>query len=323
MCLYIITIIKMSTNMIYTLQDINNIIFKGFDIVLPEETIKFISNLSLQVGSPTYIKTPVFQKREKNIEIPKKKSGKNNNHEIAEDWDTIRSFQSTKIDQKIGFDAQMDTIRSYLNKLSDKNYVLNRNKIVDEINNIDSDNMIKVSLCIFEIASTNRFYSKIYADLYSDLISNYEPMRKIFEESFDKFMDLFDVIEYVHPNDDYDGFCKNNKDNERRKSLSSFFVNLMINNIITKKQIIKIITNLLTQITCYITQENKKNQVDELTENLFILYSRDLVESIDDICLINGTPILEVIKTFTNSTSKSYPSLSNKSIFKFMDIGEK
>jgi hypothetical protein len=39
-------------------------LFNGFDIKLPEETLVMITELSQQVGSPTYIKTPIFQKRE-------------------------------------------------------------------------------------------------------------------------------------------------------------------------------------------------------------------------------------------------------------------
>jgi hypothetical protein len=54
-----------------------------------------------------------------------------------------------------------------------------RNKIVDEIdkivaNHTDNNDLIQVSSTIFEIASTNRFFSKIYADLYSDLFIKYE-----------------------------------------------------------------------------------------------------------------------------------------------------
>jgi hypothetical protein len=48
----------------YTLKDFTEIAFNGFDINLPEETLVIITELSQQVGSPTYIKTPTFHKRE-------------------------------------------------------------------------------------------------------------------------------------------------------------------------------------------------------------------------------------------------------------------
>ena len=48
----------------YTLNDVNNIIFQGFDYTIPNETLEIISLLSMQVGSPDYVKTPIFKKRE-------------------------------------------------------------------------------------------------------------------------------------------------------------------------------------------------------------------------------------------------------------------
>jgi hypothetical protein len=52
------------------------------------------------------------------------------------------------------------------------------------IENNNKDDFALVSLVIFEIATNNRFYSKIYADLYSDLISNYESMKKVCKEVY-------------------------------------------------------------------------------------------------------------------------------------------
>ena len=51
-------------NHVYTLNDFRDITFGGFDIKLPDKTIEIITVLAEQVGSPTYIKTPVFAKRE-------------------------------------------------------------------------------------------------------------------------------------------------------------------------------------------------------------------------------------------------------------------
>ena len=58
-----------------------------------------------------------------------------------------------------------------------------RNKIIDVIDlliveNIAAEDMTRVSAIVFDIASTNRFYSKIYADLYSDLSVKYEILKK-------------------------------------------------------------------------------------------------------------------------------------------------
>ena len=53
----------------YTLGDFTNLIFNGFNYELPDETIQMISHLALEVGSPDYVKTPVFQKRENPMKV--------------------------------------------------------------------------------------------------------------------------------------------------------------------------------------------------------------------------------------------------------------
>jgi len=332
----------MTATMKYTLKDFMNITFDGFNYALPEETITLISELSLEVGSPSYIKTPVFQKRENPLKastssnlggmVGKKRKG-NKNVEVLNDsdWEALRTFQTTVIEQKVGLDAQIDLIRSNLNKISEKSYIDIRNKIVDLLDQlisegISSDEMMRVSKIIFEIASTNRFFSKLYADLYSDLINKYDVMKEIFTNCFDSFIELFNNVEYVDADKDYDLFCKINKDNERRKALSTFFVNLMKNEIIPVHDLKSLLCNLLNQLVNFIEEENKKNIVDELTENIALLYSKNLFEGALDLdqtkYMIGEASVLETITKLANSKVKTYPSLSNKSIFKFMDMIE-
>jgi len=319
----------------YTLENVNDLIFHGFDYSLPEETLKSISDIALQVGSPDYVRTPVFQKRDNplKVETAQKEMGKkrkgNKGMEVLndEDWTGVRDFQATKIEEKSGIDIQIKLIQTYLNKMTDKNYIDMRNKIVDVIDkiydqNISAEDMECVSSIIFDIASTNRFYSKMYADLYSDLSTKYETMRIKFESNLEKFTDLFNTIEYVDPNVNYDKFCELNKRNEIRKSLGAFYSNLMINGVIPKKIIILITRNLLSQIYTFISQDNKKNEVDELAENVAILYKKELYENDkgEDYEKIGGLTISEVIIKIAKSKTKDYTSLTNKSLFKFMDM---
>ena len=312
--------------MIYSLDSINEILFNGFDYKLPDETLEIISNLALQVGSPDYVKTPVFQKRVNpmKVEPVQKEHFKKNKRSKAvevvndEDWETIRTFQ---------INAQIDAIRVNLNKMTDKNYQDMRNKIIEVIDSLVADNisvqdMAQLSATIFEIASNNRFYSKIYADLYSELSNKYEMMKTTFETNLEKFTDLFNTIDYVDPNINYDKFCEINKINEKRKSLAAFYLNLMSNGIITKKQIMEITRNLLAQLYKFSSQDDKKNEVDELAETVAILYKKDLYADDEgaDYEQIEGYTIGEIIEKITNSKVKDYKSLTNKTLFKFMDL---
>ena len=301
----------------YTLKDFNDIIFNGFNIDISDETIKIISGLAKEVGSPDYVKTPIFKKREnpmKNEPIIKRKK------DSVDDT----TFQTTKLEEKSGVDAQIDLIRSCLNKMTDKNYIDIRNKLMTIVDGLITSNadMLRVSTIIFDIASNNRFFSKIYADLYTDLISKYDIMKVVFENSLNQFVQLFNNIEYVESTVDYDKFCRINKDNEKRKALSSFFINLMLNGVISKEQIIEITRNLMEQIYRFIVQENKKNEVDELTENISLLYRKELYSLVNNYELIDGMTIPETIHKLAHCKVKDYKSLTNKSIFKFMDLVE-
>lgn len=332
----------------YTLAEFNKITFDGFNLTLPESTLSMISTLAAQVGSPNYVKTPVFQKRENTISAKQQStpglgaaaggsaSGgvarkKHRNVQATdEEWtrQTKEPFQATKLEQKVGNDVHIASIRTFLNKMTDKNYIEFRNKIIDVIDqliaqNITADEFARVSVSIFDIATNIRYYSKIYADLYSDLIQRYEPMRVAFESSFSSFTQLFNDIEYVDPDVDYNKFCENNEKNERRKSLSTFFVNLMLNGIINREKIISILHHLLSQVNSNLTQQQKRNEINEMAENIALMYTKELITSRQfqsSPLLIDGMTLPEVIEKFAKCDIKVNPGLTSKVKFKFMDI---
>jgi hypothetical protein len=80
--------------------------------------------------------------------------------------------------------------------------------------------------------------------------------------------------------------------------------------------------DLLLCIMGLIKETDKKNEVDELTENIAILYNKKIFDSnmnYNDY-LIEGKTIIEIIAHLSTSKSKDYNSLSNKAIFKYMDL---
>jgi hypothetical protein len=306
----------------YTLDDFSNITFQGFAFDFPPEVLKIISELSLEVGSPNYVKTPTFTKRSEVLieDTFHRKKQRNTNTNINTNSNTsLEPVKST-------FETQLSIIRSHLNKLTDKNYKDISAKIIqllDEIflSNSLEEQLITLGNAMFEIASTNRFYSKIYAKLYAELIQKYKIMKDIFEKNFNGFMELFSNIEYVDMEIDYETFCKNNKNNEKRKAVATFFVNLMENNVIEESAIIQLLRNLMELVFTHDHLENKKNEVDEWTENIAILYNKTMVKNSYE--LINGFTIPELIHLFGHSKVKTYSSLSSRSIFKYLDLSEK
>lgn len=300
----------MAAVQIYPLEQFRQLIFTGFDYKLEDHVLDNISNLARQVGSPDYIKTPIFKKRE--IEKPKPKHKKHKETKNEEEDD----FQTTKIETKTGIHADFDAIRSHINKLTDKNYPDMLNKIIDIIQHIvgDTAELHTIGTNIFEIASSNRYYSKIYADLYAKLYSDFDFIRAHYESNITKFTGLFETIVYVDPNDNYDRFCENNKSNERRKSLASFYMNLMNHGVVPKEMILQITQQLLERVVEYTSLENKKNEVDEMTDILSILFKKDLYK--------NNPWIPSEIRKLANCKVKECKSFTTKALFVYMDLSD-
>ena len=340
----------MATVLKYNLKEITDISFSGFNYEITEESAAIINYLCSQVGSQGLISN-VFQKSDitDNSNSPnsifknnnKKRRGNKGMEINAEDWESIRTFQTTKIEQKIGIDNDIDQIRLLLNKLTDRTFLDMREKIIEKIdkitsleNNLEQENRSeedykKVGNMIYETASTNKFYSKIFADLFAELISRYVWLKEIFDDKYNNIMEQYNNIQYIDPDEDYDKFCDMNKVNERRKAVTSFFVNLSLNGLIEKKYIVKILKDLLEIVMNLIVEQNRKNEVDELTENIAILFNKDIIDSVVNLAdyneseyLINNKTIIETITALAKCKAKDYVSLSNKAIFKCMDLIE-
>lgn len=332
----------------YNLTDFERISFNGFDFSIPEETINLISKLSMEVGSPTYIKTPVFQKKnnENNIFSPsssqnRSSNGMSNNNSMRkkrnnrnnepENWESLRTFQITNIEQHVGVEAQIDKIRSCLNKLTDKTYNDMKMQVIEILHeNISNEDMYRIGNIIFDIASNNKFYSKLYSDIFTELINSFEIMKDVFNVNYKTYLGLFDNIEYVDSEKDYNKFCLINKQNENRRAISTFFINLSLNDVIDTKEILTILKRLLESVLTKIKLEDNKNEVDELTENIAILFDKRIIQKFEEEnhlslkdyedLFINGSTVVETIKQLSEIKVKSYPSMSSKTIFKFMDM---
>ena len=330
----------------YSITEYDDITNAGFICNLSQETLDIISKLSEQVGAPTYIKTPIFLKKENrsvnglgsvgsgsvgggSMSNNFKKT-KNKPSEITDDdWEAIRVFQTTQKHVSEGIQKNVDNIRGYLNKITDNNEEAVIKDIKAEIfqlieHDTSHENMMKIGYSIFNIASSNSFYSALYARLFKSLMNEYDIFKKIFEDNFKEFMNLFETIEFVDPKKNYDKFCEYTKTNDKRRAMSLFVVNLMINNIISEDEIIEIIKQLQAIITNYISKPEQSNEVEELTENLFIIVTKSkdyLGKGETKSAWENIIKNVEFI-TMLKPKMKEYPSITNKTIFKHMDIFE-
>tara|TARA_B110000091_G_scaffold51789_1_gene57002 strand:+ start:3655 stop:4659 length:1005 start_codon:yes stop_codon:yes gene_type:complete len=330
----------------YTLIQFQHLIHEGFQNTLSDEIMDIISDLTVKVASPSYIRTPTFQSDNHNTKDNTYNSNNNNNHNHnhnlcrrggrrnGNDYNNNNNndsnnkvggipFKKTEIVKTDGIAKDINEIRSYLNRITDKNYDNLIQKIMDAISeflektsSVDDLNILSES--VFTIASTNRFYSELYANLYAELISKYDVLEQVFYDNLKIFIKMFDNIEYVDSVDDYDLFCKINTTNEKRKAFGCFLLNLTRNNMIDKTEYISIVHKLVTMLLQMIKEDGKQNEVNEIAENIAVLYDPIQLAGMKE--TFDGASIIDVLKHLASSKVKNYPSLSSKTIFKFMDI---
>lgn len=301
----------------YSNEYFNDFINKNLVYKLNEQIISVVNSISEHVGDPEYIKTPKFATSDN-----KKPNRRNINLDYK--WNTTRStIPITNIAKRQGIYACIDAIRKNLNKMTDKTYIIIKNNIVEQLKIIIGeskeliDDMNILGNELFFIASSNRFYSEIYANLYKELMNTYPFIEEIFKNKFNEFSAVFKTIEYVDPDTDYDKFCDINKMNEKRRALSSFYINLMINNTIEPLRVVNIIYDLNNYIIKLIDEKNNKNIVEELTEVVFIMIDKGKERLKKN---EKWNEIHNQLKLISKIKVNSKPSISNKTIFKFMDI---
>ena len=331
----------------YSLEDYNNIISNGYDYVLPENVINIINNLTTELGIIETTNSQVEKKKTYENDRPPRDfkhrdssnyNTKRNKNIVEPSWEKLPSYKPTKIEKKEGIEKTINDIRTCLNKISNKNYDSQRDLILNyitELNNVVNTSTIdeeeqpvvknqeenielsKVANSIFDIASNNKFYSEIYASLYKELLDKFEIFDKIISKYVEQYLDSIKQIKYVDSNEDYNKYCENNKLNDKRKAMSAFIINLMKNQIIQKEKVLDIILMLQNLVFEYIDVDNKTNEVDEITENIFIFSTMSATEFVN---VPEWDNIKSNIVKCSQYKAKEHKSISSRAIFKYMDI---
>jgi hypothetical protein len=263
-------------------------------------SIKLINQISKKVGAPSYRKTPVFKK--------KRPDQKYNNSNFTKTTFTV------KIDEN---QINHDKIRELLNKITNNNY----NEISDDIiNNLQhfiytQNDMVLMDFgkSIFEISSINKFWVKLYAKLFNKLILTFPKMKTICINEYTKLLTIFDVIEFGDENN-YDEFCRINKNNEKRRALLSFYMELYKYDILGNDDLQILIEKLFD---LFKKNTRDKQIIEEIYENINIILKEigaELMnESIGKIIRVNLISIYNILKK---------NKISKKIIFKLFDIFE-
>ncbi len=230
----------------------------------------------------------------------------------------VREKRKTK-----GFESLMIEIRSDLNKLTKDTFsrlrevifknvedVLNGEGITDEEKN-------KLVEDVIQLLSNNKFNSELNAALYSELIIKYRLFKNSIKLVKEKYDEDVTTIEAVLAHVDYERFCKNNIKNDRRKAVGLFVVYLLKRRIIEKEYVFEKIKNFVDLLEKSIGEEEKKGEVEEISENIYLLLF-NLKEELQN---IEGYEmIIEKITTFSTLVVKEQKSFTSRAKFKLQDI---
>ena len=150
----------------------------------------------------------------------------------------IIPFKVTVLEVKECIEKDINDIRKALNMISKKNFDSQKDIILAFVRGItdDKESLVKISTFIFDIASSNMFYGDIYADLYVDFIDESNLFKDVLYDTLNLFKETINNIKSIDSNEDYDGYCQYRKENDKRRSLASFFMLLANRNVIDVKE---------------------------------------------------------------------------------------
>ena len=338
----------------YTIADFENFIFDGIAYNLPSNVLDIIKNLERELAfnvdtsssstnySATNNNTKKYDKshgNSTNVNTKSTHSTYNNgkrhppnkvqyNKSLKdEDWEIIRNFKSTKLESKEGIEKMVNDIRLLLNKVSNKNYdtqipviIESVKQFIETIQNTEKtedDDFAKLNKIIFDIIYTNKFFGELYAKLYYELIVLDSRFMDVLKDQIGKIKTVQDLT-YIDPNKDYDGYCNYTKSNDGKKSFIAFLIQINKSESTIFDYIIELLDYYVNMSMEYVDIENRMNEIEEMTERIFLIITKSEQVLIDHSYW--KTDILHKIIALSQMKMKEHKSLSNRIIFRYMDI---
>lgn len=310
----------------YDLDDFYTISRNNNNYILQSQILDIIESLNSQIV-PIHVeksdKRDSFRKKNMRPTELRKESAK----QLFESYNP-----KTIIKEKPeGIEKWLENIQFCLNKMSAKNYENQKDEILEKLNkcisfaaddqNIKKDVFKKVIDVLFNFASINKFYVSVYAKLYKELLAISSDFKELLSEHLNMFINGIKDIQYIEPDVDYEQYCLNTKQNDIRKALTLFIVELMKEDIIPTNKVLNIMVGFQKRVLEFIDQEDKTNEVDEISEILY-LFLKEGKDTFQE-CKAEWIwkfMIKQNIETISKYSKKDKKGLSSRSIFKYKDM---
>lgn len=331
--------------MTYTISDFQSISSNGFNVVLPDSTIELINSLSKHVGSPSYIKTPVFNKREntggdterkRRRKFKTQEAGWGDNLKVDTNTKSNIVFKAPSIKKSLTIvESITQSVRSILNKIGSSNtdgMLSSLVEIIDDMiesgDDITGEDVHNISENITNVMSSNSFYSDVYTQIYVSLLEKYDFIQETLQIKLNEYITSYNSVVDVNPDENYDLFCSKNKENDIRRANTLFYTNLTKYDKIELDVLVDFITKLCEKIIKNIQTSESASLIDEIIENICIILinNKDICKQLDTKISCsdetdNGT-IQEYLTMLSKTKPKTLAGLSTKSLFRIMETME-
>jgi hypothetical protein len=220
---------------------------------------------------------------------------------LIEDTPIVYSFGKVSFVQKMATKVLSKTekneieIKSLLNKVTDENYA----DIANHLLFIIEEDTFPV---VYNTSYKNKFFSETYSKLTVLLCEN-NNYKGYLLQRLESLNTLFDNIQYSE--NEYE----NNKYLDERVALCCFFTNLYILNLVKESTFTHFLSYLTKKIEEYIDID--KNLLEEMLDVLYCILTMSNFKQMIDI---------EIIEKISKTNNKTYKGVTNKCIFKCMDI---
>ena len=237
-------------------------------------------------------------------------------------WEKVKpvvDFKKTVIQEKTGVDKLLSGIKISLNKLNVQNYDKEKETVMLNIDELKKeDDVSEDILSIFiNTSQLNPFYSKFYVKMLCEILNDDPKMHEIFlnNDIISVYKESLSKIEYIDSNEDFNKHCMMNKENDKRKGLCRFLIELVKQEFYDEE--------ILSELFNYQVELLEKNEDNE--ENMHI--NEEIVENMLSL-LKEGMDVIKTQDYFDNikekvrecKEKKEKGGISRRAIFKFMDM---
>ncbi len=299
----------------------------------------YLNNILFDIKKPVYNIAPNFNtfnsyknrsKNNKNNKNYRRNSHKedysferNFSKQMTLDKDTITSTRINRIkdiNNKSEYDLIITNIRKILNKITIQTYDKLKNEFLCYYKSIydtkPPKELNKVNIFIYESLIYNNI---IFNSLYSDLLFNLININSEFSDIMNNYLEIFyNINKYIKiPESNlYEQVSEINKHNDKYKCLCGFYISCYKITLIPNQIIFDVISNLHQELFINIKLENKKDYNELITQFIFLIISNINLSNENEVIINNCNYI-------SNLKSNTFPSITNRIIFKHKDIVEK